>query len=743
MTDSEYQPKHPLEYDVLSAAVRIATGLPHAKPRPGQSVMLDDIADALHGDGEHRVGEAPTGSGKSLAALSAAAVMAVTEGKRTIVSTESLALQSQYVDKDGKTIAAAAREVLGQPVDVQVLKGWQNMVCAQKAIAAAGQIAGPQSKPGNPFEILARQVESTPAGSGRSALDSENSRDVVAWALRQHNNDNLLGDRASFDGVASDAEWASVSVAPAECVGENQCPMADYCKPLRSRERAAGADIVVTNHSMLAVQAATAAPVVIGSSRLGEFHNVIVDEGHALPAIVRSQGQASISGRRIETVIRRVRSVVPETGYAFPSWQSAGNALAEELDEELNAFLRDRPGTDVVKVGENDDPIGAIGEGLESWLKRGNRMVGDEVGKTKDMTKKIAANRASAAIAQALSDLSTVRKHWVGVARWVEPAKKSPSFDSFPRREWAAAQSAPVMVGKMLESNVWTTSTEPAQDGDDPEVHRLNVAALSATFSKSFPREAGLTAVTRAYPSPFDEAYGNSMLYVPRAVDDIDVDALKRQNWSRTAFDTKRHAAWALDKAVALVEANRGRALVLTANTATGRLFVDGLRRASRGRWKVLSQWEGQSIKQVTTAWRDDVNSVLVGTRSLMTGVDAPGETCSLVIVDRVPRAAGNPVDDARVEVLMPSFNNNKWAADVHVYAADAALLLEQAAGRLIRATSDRGLVAVLDPRILKTGPFAYKSDARAVYQDALARFPRKVAGLERATAFLADLRTR
>jgi ATP-dependent DNA helicase DinG len=128
---------------------------------------------------------------------------------------------------------------------------------------------------------------------------------------------------------------------------------------------------------------------------------------------------------------------------------------------------------------------------------------------------------------------------------------------------------------------------------------------------------------------------------------------------------------------------------------------------------------------------------VLVGTRSLMTGVDAPGETNTLVVIDRIPRAPGNPVDDARVEALMKRLETDKWAADKFVYASDAAVLTQQAVGRLIRSMTDSGLVAVLDPRLLKIGPFKYQEQTRQVYMKALAQFEHKTSHLEEAVAYL------
>jgi ATP-dependent DNA helicase DinG len=125
-----------------------------------------------------------------------------------------------------------------------------------------------------------------------------------------------------------------------------------------------------------------------------------------------------------------------------------------------------------------------------------------------------------------------------------------------------------------------------------------------------------------------------------------------------------------------------------------------------------------------------------------MEGVDAPGETCNLVVVDRVPRSAPNPVDDARVSAISARLGCDRWVADGLVYVADAALLLKQATGRLVRRESDSGLLAVLDPR-LRRGPWGYRGKAASAYADALKSFPPAVSPLEAAVEILSTERAR
>ena len=129
-------------------------------------------------------------------------------------------------------------------------------------------------------------------------VDGDRLVPLLDWALKQHVNDDDLGDRGHYPGAVSEAEWSQVAVSPSECIGPVDCPLASVCKPNLARTRAAEADVVVTNHSMLAVQASAGVPVVIGNKNLGTLHALIIDEAHALPATVRSQGQSEMSARQ-------------------------------------------------------------------------------------------------------------------------------------------------------------------------------------------------------------------------------------------------------------------------------------------------------------------------------------------------------------------------------------------------------------------------------------------------------------
>jgi len=789
---------------VLEAAVHLATGLATAEPRPGQRALAHDVLEAMTGR-DRVVAQAPTGVGKSFSHLVPAAVMAVTAGERTVISTESLALQSQIIDKDAPTVCAATTSVLGSAPRVAVLKGWGNFACSLRATHSARTLLGkPDNDTAPPDPVaaltdLARELPTPPpegAGKkrrpGRAKVADTDTVDIdgavipradaiplLRWALTAgavHGS----GDKNSYVGTVDEASWSTVSVSTSECVGVSQCPFGTVCRPDAARAAAAAADIVVTNHSMLGVQAASAAPVVIGSQRLGLFRHLIVDEAHRLPGVVREQGAAAVSGRRVTRIQRGLSALLDGNDSLVKALLADGDVIKDAVDQSLAEQAATTPKKEsVLRCSEGMDPLAATGDLLTGWLGRVNKMVGSII--TDDQKTQIKKMRVTGAVTSLKADLTAVREHRDGVARWVE--KGSEPSSRFARGTPASAKSTPVEVGGSLAFNVYSAEVpgalvghpavpetdwlstaaqsvalasaaaeslqEPSTPGEEGEEttssaggplgaprYALSVAAMSATLPNGFGRDAGLHRPTRSYESPFDTAYGRSLLFVPRASAPEDVEALNG-GWpgGKVRLDTTRHTAWAASIIEALVQANNGSALILAATAAAGRSYADRLRAAGNG-LPIHSQWDGGALRQITTEWRKDVGSVLVGTRSLMTGVDAPGETCSLVVIDRVPRAAGNPVDDARVEALTPAVGD-RWLADSLVYASDAALLLEQAAGRLIRSVGDSGMVAVLDPRLLKTGSFSYAARSRDTYLGALHRFEQKTADLDAALEFL------
>ncbi|WP_277212295.1 ATP-dependent DNA helicase [Isoptericola croceus] len=737
--------------NTLTATVRTITGLPDAQGRPGQVSLAQDVLAALAEPGRQTCGRAPVGVGKSLALLVPAMQAAALDRRRTVISTESRSLQNQIIVKDAPVVADAVEAATGYRPAVAVHKGWANYPCAVrvKDAAAAFAAATGSPAPSNDLTELARTAAGRPArGRGRGAttvdvgtgpVDRKAMRDLIVWAADALAQREVVS-RSDYPGVCTDQMWSALSVTATECVGDG-CPLFDLCAPVAAREQVAAADVVVTNHALLAIQAATSAPVVIGNAKVGPIHHVMVDEAHALADTVRSQGSGTVSGRRLRSLVRSAAAVLDETSPPVANLTADGEHIAAVLDETVGAGLA--PGK-VAAVETGTDPLDGLGEAVRSWCERLTGMLGRAT-RSADVTAQVHARRVTTRAEALRDDVATLGDELAGIARWVERAG-----DGSP----AEAKVSPVEVAALLAGNLWTAPVPTGESGEPLVAERwhsepgadgrpryaLSVVCVSGTLGATATRELGLHGRVNDYPSPFAAAYANSRLLVPKPtpaqIEMLSVETARGRR--RMLIDA--HRTWASDMICQLVDAAGGRALVLAATAASGRAYAEALSGSARGRYRVLSQWDGASVEQQVATWRAEESAVLVGTRSLMTGTDAPGMTNVLTVLDRVPRAPANPVDDARRDLIMERAQMNRWSADTEIYARDAALRIEQAAGRLIRSASDTGVVAVLDPRLLKSTPMAYPESTRKVYLGALAEFTNRLTSVEAACEVLAAL---
>lgn len=716
--------------DILTATVQAKVGSRTASPRHGQARMCMDIAEAMEGRGQ-LVGVGPTGVGKTFALLATAAHRAVTYRERTVMSTESLTLQSQVLNEDAPAIVNAVVELGGRRLRVAVLKGVNNYVDPARLLRVSRLLAGVGDENEKDLRKLAALVAvahvSRPVLDDLDGADINVLRPLVIWGLDQYLDGAAPGDRHSYDGPHTDVEWNLISAQSGEAAPEDFVPTP---KAKKARSRAADADILVTNHTLLAIQAATGAPIVLGGKKLGSIDHIIVDEAHALAAKVREFGAAELSGAHFTFVISAVEKVgLPRA--QVKGWIADGRAIAERME----VILSDRIGRkEELVLSTGDDPLDSIVYSIEEWANAVQALVA-KASTAKDEKVAARAARACASAARLNEALDSVADETAGKARWL--AKEPEPDNGFELyRRWTLLRSSPVDVAQMIRQNLWSAS--PTADGDPV---RLTAIAVSATLPLGFAAQVGLEAVITEYESPFAAAFVNSALFIPHATTAADVSALSTIVNGRPRFDTGKHAGWAAGHIVDLVHANSGSALVLSASSANGRSYAAELRRTAPD-LRIHSQWDGETPARLLAAWRADIGSVLVGTRSLMTGVDAPGETCSLVILDRVPRNRANPVDDARVAELRKE-GHDRWDAMRLVYVADAALIAEQAVGRLIRSITDTGMVAVLDPRLLKVrrqrGPFTYSEEDREVYMKPLLRFSTRISDVGVAQAWLAE----
>jgi ATP-dependent DNA helicase DinG len=809
---------------VMRRVIEIITDGEFSEPRPGQGALSDDIVDTMEAGGGHLIGEAPTGTGKSFAygvpLFVAAALSESPLGgpSRSVISTEGLALQTQLESKDFPVIQRAVMDVTGKHVPFSVLKGWSNYACALRASATAHSLY--VSDTGQEFDYsptsisgmkkLASYVEDEwlklPPENGAFSLSfKDNGRmvsldgfeharrevlEALRWAIPASvGAKNLTGapdspitanqfgevvaDRHGAPVEISNHMWNNLSISSNACPKADNCPLGEVCRPAAARVRASEASVVITNHTLIGIQAAKQAKVVIGNSRLGTFDTIVIDEAHSLPNIVRSQGANEVSATRFERLAKRLEPMAFTVGdnNLLVSVKVVASAIEDDLQDALRVLqggrlkpLRD--GDTVTVDPDKVQPIAHSEETLVNWIEAVSSMVSTAEDRwagshahRNDWLRALSMgsrlNDLKAAITDANSDSPFI-------ARWIEKER-----DEDGGR--LVTKLSPVVVAPMLRANVWTTPIDPDEvrgtddDQDDDGLYessdtgyslsdllrmaesenydadedstmeveqpkfKLNVIAVSATVPRNLPYEAGIMSPIKKYESPFSSAYSKSTIYIPKvggAVRDGLISDLTRDR-ARPSMDTKKHAEWAADEFAEMVLANEGHALILAATTSNAKLYHDRISKAVDGRFEVYSQWSRGTTTQVVSVWKEDQPSVLVGTRGLMTGVDAPGKTLTLLGIDRLPRAASNPVDDARVAAISEERDLDKWTADLQVYVVDTAVLVEQAVGRLIRAVSDTGVVAFLDPRIVPGSQLSLAANARDIYLEALSMFPK------------------
>ncbi|MGZ6777933.1 MAG: ATP-dependent DNA helicase, partial [Mycobacterium sp.] len=309
--------------ELLATAVAALGG----SERSGQVEMAEAVAHAFDA-GEHLAVQAGTGTGKSLAYLVPAIARAIATDEPVVVSTATIALQRQLVDRDLPALADALVDLLPRRPTFALLKGRGNYLCLNKI--HNGSQNGPAAEPDDlPQEELFDPAASTPLGRDVQRL--------ITWSSRTE-----TGDRDELTPGVPDRSWSQVSVSARECLGAARCPFGTDCFAEKARDRAGHSDIVVTNHALLAIDAISDAAV------LPEHHMLVVDEAHELADRVTGVATAELSNAILSTATRRVgRLVEPELAQrleaATATFTSAIHDAApgriDRLDDEMTTYL--------------------------------------------------------------------------------------------------------------------------------------------------------------------------------------------------------------------------------------------------------------------------------------------------------------------------------------------------------------------------------------------------------------------
>lgn len=637
--------------DVLAAAVAAIGGT----ERPGQVAMAAAIDDAL-ASGRHLLVQAGTGTGKSLGYL-APVLAALEQGSqgRIVVATATLALQTQLATNDIPAALSALRTVSGRTPRHAVLKGRTNYACLLRA--REGQDLSQETLIGAD-ELAATLHASDPTP------DSVVGAEVVAlreWAEEQ----SAAGKLADRDDAPSHSEkaWQQVSIPVRECLGVQRCPFGDECFVERSREKARAADLVVTNHALLAIDA------MHGHTALPEYDAVVIDEAHELVSRITGAATDELSPQTVERVAKRALSwLEDELGLEF---LETGDVLRNALEE-----------APLERVETSEAPVVRAFEQVRDVSRR---VVSAMTPSGKDAKDADPEQRQATAAVKEIFDIAermaTVAEHdvvWVlDRERFGREAKAAPLSVAGLLRDRVLAEKTVVLTSATLKlggdfTGVATSVGLRAVERDDSAP---NVAAERAVDDDRLPWR-GLDV-----GSPFD--YGQQgILYLTKDLAPPSRDGLAED---------------ALDEIAELVWAAGGRTLGLFASRRNAEAAARHVRK-QLPKLTTLCQGDAQ-LSELTRRFVSEPGTSLFGTLSLWQGVDVPGDTCQLVIIDKIPfPRPDDPLMVARQRAVAEAGGNGFMA----VAATHAALLLAQGSGRLIRRLSDRGVVAVLDPRLVR-----------------------------------------
>ena len=632
----------PAVRDVLAAAVEALGG----QEREGQIEMAEAVAAAMD-DGVHLLVQAGTGTGKSLAYL----VPALLHRNRVVVATATLALQHQLVERDIPALVDAAKEVLHQTPSYAVLKGRSNYACLHRIREGVPDDQG--------------VLVDVPSGS----MGSEVVR-LREWA-EQEAKDGGRGDRDSAPRH-TDRVWRQVSVSHRECLGAARCPFGAECFAERAKERAASSHLIVTNHSLLAIDAIEGVPMI------PEYDVVVIDEAHELSARVTQAATMELTPVQVERAAKR----------------AARHVAGSESDD-----LAD--GSDVLRDALSDceqgrlDPVPtAVSDALVIVRDAARTLVsafGKDLGDDASATQAKAWAQEVFVIAERMAAGSESDVLWVthrdtgrgGVQISVAPLQVwGPIRDRLLADNTVILTSATLKLGGDFDALATTVGLKPAERVAEKAVVPVSAEPPAAASDEP----ASDDAAPGAQPwrgidvgSPFD--YGKQgILYIAAHLPRPGRDGLQKSQ---------------LDEIVDLVDAAEGRTLGLFSSRRAAESAAE-LLRERLPHLTVLAQGDAQ-LPELTKQFIEDPHTCLFGTLGLWQGLDLPGETCQLVIIDRIPfPRPDDPLMSARQRAADRAGRNGFMT----VAATHAALLMAQGAGRLIRTSTDRGVVAVLDPRL-------------------------------------------
>lgn len=641
---------------LLDAHIELTGG----EKRPQQDLMLETVEKSL-ANKENVVVQAGTGTGKSLAYIFAV----IAQNRRAVIATATNQLSEQLLYHDLPAVTETL-ETLGYPANrrpnVALLKGRNNYLCQAKfedlrQLDARDAVGGsvPEMQP--LFEI----VEGS--GGGRKASLGKEMQKLGRWAATTR-----TGDRTEAPTV-SDQAWSQVSISATDCPGAAKCPFGSTCFTEQARREARQANIVLTNHAFLAQDMKVDGPVSEDGgheSLIGHHDVIILDEGHDFPAAFTGALTTVVEPSAIQKTSKTLARHFPKNDEMSVSALANVEQALDDLTDELlhtNEGALDSP---LPNNLANVLTETAVALGVLRNIAR-KALLGDSV---PERQKEIYEKQ----IEQVDVYVETIRRALSepdNTVAWAEARGNSFRSDSVT----VSLSVAPVSTGQHFVESL----------GDRAVVVTSATLTLGKDFSPLL-HAYGFSDATTCVDvgSPFN--YGKQgMLYVPKPPFPEPVGK-----------ERVEHRKAVLDEVAVLVGASGGRTLALFTTVAGAKEAGDHL----RVQYPELDVYvHGEAPAHVLVQqFAENETSVLCATMGLWQGVNVPGSSCTTVIIDKI---AFPPPTDALSSARAKMVEEGGGNGFREVQLSQAATTLAQAAGRLIRTHEDRGVVAVLDPRLI------------------------------------------